>query len=366
MLRKFVVSIMALMLLVIVIPGLALAEEGGKVVSTIVELQMTISQLSEKNHLPLEKVLTVLDNKTITPETTVMVAIEQKNMPLETLTQKIHDLQVETNLEGSKDWFKIKMKFLFWALFIIAGMVLLAKESKNIKVTPIRKFFLVAAVLVFGIWLGSDPNPVGTINDAIVLYGKEGVIFKPRLMALSVFLLTVVLGGRMLCGWGCQLGTLQEVIYQSPLPKYRIPFKISQSIRVIFFITMSILALAWGFDLIGMADPFKIFALKPLVFWGSTIIISIILLLSLFIYRPWCQILCPFGLVAFFTEKISWFRILVNKDKCVDCGSCYRVCPTGAIEAKHSNQQKIDCYNCGECIDKCPVRAIVYDYTIRK
>ncbi len=55
---------------------------------------------------------------------------------------------------------------------------------------------------------------MGTIKDAIALFGAKGVIFPPRMIALTVFLLLVVLANKFICAWGCQVGTLQDLIFR--------------------------------------------------------------------------------------------------------------------------------------------------------
>jgi len=363
MLKKWQVIVLAVVFLVsFIMPGLVWAEEKENLI-TITEPQMTLQQVSEKNQLPLDIVLKTLGNGSFTESTTVQQVMDTKSITVENIKTKVRSLQVEKQLEGSKDWYSIKLKFFLWAVFIAGGMIILARARKGIGLRTVRNYIMLAAVLVFGLWLGSDPNPLGTVKDALVLYGKEGTVFKPRLVALTAFILTVVLTGRMLCGWGCHFGVLQDLAYQLPTRKFQLPFWLTQLIRAIFFAAMSILALGWGLDLIEYFDPFKIYSLKPLAFWGSTITAAVILLLSPFIYRPWCRMLCPFGLIASLMEKISLFKIRVNKENCVDCGSCKKVCPTGAIDNINGGLSKAECYNCGSCLSACPVNAIKYGRT---
>jgi len=68
-----------------------------------------------------------------------------------------------------------------------------------------------AAVCVFGIIPGSDPSPMGTVKDAIVLLDLKGMIFPPRLIAFGIFLLMVILANKYICSWGCRFGTLQDL-----------------------------------------------------------------------------------------------------------------------------------------------------------
>ena len=55
---------------------------------------------------------------------------------------------------------------------------------------------------------------MGTVKDAIALYGAQGVIFPPRLIALTLFLIMVLLANKFICSWGFHLGTLQDLIFR--------------------------------------------------------------------------------------------------------------------------------------------------------
>ncbi|HJJ99352.1 MAG TPA: 4Fe-4S binding protein [Methanocorpusculum sp.] len=51
---------------------------------------------------------------------------------------------------------------------------------------------------------------------------------------------------------------------------------------------------------------------------------------------------------------------VVNKDKCVDCGTCVDICPAAAIELDNG-KAAVDasaCVDCETCVDECPESAI--------
>jgi polyferredoxin len=210
---------------------------------------------------------------------------------------------------------------------------------------------------------------MGTVKDAVVLFGSKRVIFPPRLIAFSIFLLMVVLANKFICSWGCQFGTLQDLIFRinrdsrdrkGLFRQIKIPFVFSNSVRILFFLVLTSTAFIWALDIVGAIDPFKIF--KPQVMSIAGILfVALILTSSLFVYRPWCHFFCPFGLVGWLAEKISIFKIKVDYDKCTSCEACSQACPSTVMDAI-LKQDKIvpDCYSCGTCIDACPTDAISF------
>ena len=96
--------------------------------------------------------------------------------------------------------------------------------------------------------MGSDPSPMGTVKDAIHLFGAAGAIFPPRMIALLVFLAMVFLANKYICAWGCQVGTLQDLIFRLNQTdnmktiiarQIKVPFIISNSVRIIFILIFS-------------------------------------------------------------------------------------------------------------------------------
>ncbi len=152
--------------------------------------------------------------------------------------------------DQSKNWIKIPVKFGLWFAFLGLCFYLIRKS----KITPgVRKILYLSAVVIFGVVLGADPGAMGTVKDAIVLYGAQGVIFKPRLIAMTVFLVLVLLANKFICGWGCQLGTLQDLIFRlnrnkkdtkGILPQFKPPFYLTNFIRIAFFAVFTFVALS--------------------------------------------------------------------------------------------------------------------------
>jgi len=61
--------------------------------------------------------------------------------------------------------------------------------------------------------------------------------------------------------------------------------------------------------------------------------------------------------VDFIEQEVMW-----NKDRCIDCGVCISICPTGALSLdKKTFKLQFnyeECVVCGYCVEACPLQAI--------
>jgi len=268
---------------------------------------------------------------------------------------------------ATKNWAKILIKFGFWFAFLLMLFILLRRRKVTL---GLRKWILFVSVLIFGVVMGSDPSPMGTVKDAIHLYGYAQAIFLPRMIALTVFLVIMFLANKYICAWGCQVGVLQDLIFrlnQTDKGKAIVgkqlkpPFALTNTVRVIFLFLFILTAFAWGTDIIEPIDPFKIY--KPVsIGLAGAIFVGILLVTGLFIYRPWCHFLCPFGLAGWLAEKISRIRISVAYETCIACQRCAAACPSTVMGAI-LRQDKItipDCFACYSCREVCPTNSISF------
>ena len=194
------------------------------------------------------------------------------------------------------------------------------------------------------------------------------------MIALLIFLVIVFVANKYICAWGCQVGVLQDLIFRlnqtgkrkAILGKQvKIPFVFSNSIRFIFLGIFTVVAFVLGFDIIEPFDPFKIY--KP-AYLGlpGILFLGILLLMSLFVYRPWCHFFCPFGLVGWLVEKVSRIRISVDYETCIACEKCATACPSTVMGAILRQDKKAipDCFACYTCREVCPTGSI--NFSTRK
>ncbi len=331
--------------------------------SFIVNTEMTINQFSEENHITKEISLKIFK---LSSENDLDKKLSQFGSEAEILSLVTKNMALIAE-HASKNWRKIVVKFALWFGFL-AFIFIYSKRNKLS--SSYRNWMLFISLTIFGIIMGSDPSPMGTIKDAVFLFITAHVVFPPRLIALLIFLIIVILANKYICAWGCQAGTLQDLIFRinrkanhdSIIGKQvKLPFILTNSIRIIFFLLFIIIAIGWSVDIVEKIDLFKIFNISQLGVIGIGFV-GIVMLLSLFIYRPWCHLICPFGLIGWLVEKISITRISVDYNSCIACHKCSDACPSTVMSAiLHKNKKTIpDCFSCYSCREACPTGSIMF------
>ena len=228
---------------------------------------------------------------------------------------------------------------------------------------------LIAAVVFCGFLLGKSPNPM----EGVVKVFKSMVGLYPsvaaKVIGFTFFMLLAVAANKIICGWACPFGALQELIYSLPIlgkiKQKKLPFRLTNSARfALFFIVMlflfGVIGGKKGFVLYHYINPFNLFNLD-FDHWLILLTVIIFPLLAIIIYRPFCQFICPFGLVSWLAERVSIYRVEVDKNKCIECGACIKSCPLEAAKGKVEGKIfSADCFSCARCLNTCPVDAISY------
>lgn len=278
------------------------------------------------------------------------------------------------------------LKYYIFAALALGGLIFLVKLGRPELSGPgQRKIWyprapyvaiLIISLVAAGFILGKSPNPM----ESVVKVFKSMVGLYPdpyiKVIAFIFFIALAVIGNKLICGWACPYGALQELIFSLPVLKrlknrVKLPFAITNTVRSgLFLVTLlllfGIIGDKKGFVLYHSLNPFNLFNLE---FETAAIALTVIITLALSFgfYRPFCRFICPFGLVSWIAEKFSVFRVRIDHNRCTNCGSCIKVCPTGAAKGLVMNSKSgEDCFSCGRCLNKCPVDAIKYGMVIHK
>jgi ferredoxin len=306
-----------------------------------------------------------------------------KNKPVRTLgvTQEELDHAIE-HILSHRD---TVLKYYVFAALVLWGLVFLVRlgrpdgsDVKNRRDWYPRTPYIISlllSVIVAGFLLGKSPNPmeglVKVFKSMVGLYPDPGI----KIIAFGFFIILAVIGNKMICGWACPFGALQEIIYSIPIlrriKQKKPPFILTNTIRAgLFLFTLlflfGIIGASKGFIIYHYVNPFNLFNLD---FESLSILLTVIIALggAFIIYRPFCQLICPFGFISWIAEKFSIFRIRIDKDKCTQCGACIKVCPLEAAKGRVAgNKLPADCFSCARCLNVCPVDVIQYKSVFRK
>ncbi|MBN2107369.1 MAG: 4Fe-4S binding protein, partial [Deltaproteobacteria bacterium] len=244
-------------------------------------------------------------------------------------------IAVASHIKG--EFFAKKMAAML-GLFAAAVCLAIILLCRNIMTSPVKYGLLAAAVAGFGFALGKTYNPMVAMVKSFK--GMAGLEANPAawLLVLALFCLLAIIGTKAVCGWACPYGALQELLFKLPLlsawkKKHKLPFWPVNGIRIGLF-GLFIAGLVWnmfglkqqGRTIYHAVNPFNLFEFD-LAALPVALYIAATLVLSLFVYRPHCYAVCPFGLLSWVLERISAFKIRINRQKCTACGACIRACP---------------------------------------
>jgi len=249
-------------------------------------------------------------------------------------------------------------KYIFYLVGSIVAITLLALKKVT---TAVRLVFLIFFFYIFGVATGIHPSPLCAITKAPLRYHLSGFIPPPMAVMAAVMLLLTVAGNKVFCGWICPLGCLQEAVFllSKGLSKIKCSFFTTNAIRSSLFGLFIILVFSRDMNIYDFFNPFEIFH------WYFTtplmLIIILVLAACLVFYRPFCQFICPAGLITWFFERVSLFAVRKNETRCTNCKQCIKASPCKAIEGIVDNRNVVpDCFACGACIKACPEDALSF------
>ena len=219
--------------------------------------------------------------------------------------------------------------------------------------------------------------PLGALQNAL---NKRN--FEVPFAVLGFFFIFGSLFGRLVCGWLCPFGLVQDLLHKIPLfmkrkqlPKHHI-LKYGKYVTLVGLVLIGSAFLFTGFAKIPAFCKFlcpsgTLFGAIPLLstnkmlqgqigglfFWKLAVLIAIVLL-SIKVYRPFCQYLCPLGAIYGWFNKFSLVQIRWEKDACISCGKCQEACPVNLSPEQIS--VSAECIRCGKCVDACSANCLKF------
>lgn len=212
--------------------------------------------------------------------------------------------------------------------------------------------------------------PLGALQDSLAQSSTRAPAY-----IFGILILFGLLLGRVICGFLCPFGLIQELFYKIRTPKLRK----NRFTRVLSYFKYVLLALViaipliysgipvfckyicpagtleGAFPLLANAANSSFFDMLGVLFSWKFCVLIVVIVGSIFIYRFLCRFICPLGAIYSLFCKVSLLGVKLDKEKCINCGLCIEGCK---MDIRHVGDH--ECIQCGECISVCPVQAITW------
>ena len=212
------------------------------------------------------------------------------------------------------------------AALSLASYLILRKRNR-------RAVFVltVFSLVYFGFYRKGCICSIGAIQNIVLSFFDP--TYAVPFVVLLFFLLPLIFTlffGRTFCAAVCPLGAIQDVVLLHPVS---IPRWAENGLRLLAYIYLgaAVLFAATGSAfVICRYDPFvSFFRLSGNI--NALILGACFLIIGLFIGRPYCRFLCPYGVILRQLSRISKWRVTITPDECIQCRLCEESCPFGAI-----------------------------------
>lgn len=191
--------------------------------------------------------------------------------------------------------------------------------------------------------------------------------------ALGAILLIGAFAGRLLCGWVCPFGLVQDVLHKIPSPKFSLPgwtawikyvVLIAMVVAIPFFLgesTMYSFCRICPAATIQAAIPSWIsggFPANTGVVIARISVLAVVLILAVFSFRSFCKVLCPIGALMAPLNLIALWTIKSPREDCLACRKCDKACrmeglPSSRILKNTAANRHPECMYCYDCSETC-------------
>ncbi len=259
-------------------------------------------------------------------------------------------------------------KYILSIILVVVGVVILWKYKFAVSV---RMAWGVMLFILFGIFFPFFPSPICAMEKPFVIG------FRSHFVVMLVFMtIFSIAGTKLFCGLICPLGGIQESLYHLPilkkLKRKKVPFAISNTIRILILAAFVIIVLTTGVMIFDKyLSGFKLFHwhfdVPFMVLLPFAILLGLIFIFSFFVYRPYCYFVCPIGFFSWIFEQVAPLRVRLNKDKCDVCNICIKESPCTAIKNIIAEDTiRADCHLCGRCVELCDKGALSFGICTKK
>ncbi len=217
--------------------------------------------------------------------------------------------------------------FVFVAAMSLMTWFVLKKRSRK------AVFWLtVFSLLYFGFYRKGCICPVGSVqNISMALFNPGYVVPLTAVVFFIVPIVFTLFFGRTFCAGVCPLGALQDLFAVHPV-SLKPWIRYVLGLLPVIYLGLAVLYSATGTDFIVCRyDPFvsffRINGTSLLFFLGGALLLT-----GIFIARPYCRFLCPYGVILNFVSRFSRKHLSITPTTCINCKLCENACPYDAID----------------------------------
>lgn len=262
--------------------------------------------------------------------------------------------------EPAADWLRwLDVGLLCAALGLAAWLVFVNRNRKGMV------WLSIGSIAYFGFFRKGCICSVGAIQNVVLCLTNPQ--YSISLGAIAIFFLPLAVTlvcGRVFCGGVCPLGAIQDLVLFKPV---KVPVKLDRILRSLqyVYLALAVYFAGWGLQMklgawqINTGQRFLICEWDPFIpiFRRSgpfymVMIAAAFVVAAMFIGRPYCRWLCPYGGILSLLSRVAWKHVSITPDKELNCGMCNEACPYGAI--KDMRAQPGSCLACSRCYECCP------------
>jgi len=180
---------------------------------------------------------------------------------------------------------------------------------------------------------------------------------------LAGVLLVTLLLRRAFCGWVCPIGAISEWVQAGArrlgVKPVQVPHRLDRGLALLKYVVLAlILWFTWRTGELMFRGYDPCWALlgrhgDDITAWAY-VVSGAILVASVAVLVPFCRWLCPLAAVFHPFSRFGLARIKIDRENCVSCGKCARICPMGIPVDRADQVTAARCTSCLECVSVCP------------
>ena len=228
-------------------------------------------------------------------------------------------------------------------------------------------------ICVPGLNCYSCPGAVAACPLGSLQSGLLSSRYKFPWYVLGMLILFGLFLGRIVCGFLCPFGLIQELLHKIPTKKVR-KGKVTRALTwlkyVILAVFVILIPLVWltpgfckwicpagtleGGILLSITNETIRSMLGFLFSWKCLLLVGFVIA-CIFVFRCFCRFFCPLGAIYSFFHSTALFRIRIDPSRCTGCGTCVSHCK---MDVKKPGDR--ECIQCGACREICPTQALSF------